>query len=187
MNPPRVLILPGSQRTGSYNLALAQHAARRAPTLGFASARVLDLRALALPVYDGDLEQASGVPSGAQTLQQALRDCEALLIVTPEYNSFPPPLLINSLDWLSRLPENVTAMKPAALMSASPGVYGGLRALNQLRLFVQGNFQLLVQPQQFALAKADQAFDDQGALKDERSARTVDSLLSALAALAARF
>jgi NAD(P)H-dependent FMN reductase len=186
MTPPRLLILPGSLRTGSYNLALATHAARRAPELGFASARLFDLRALALPVYDGDLEKAEGVPAGALVLQQVLRDSEALLIVTPEYNAFPPPLLINSLDWLSRLPENVTALKPTALMSASPGAYGGLRSLNLLRLFVQGNFQMLAQPQQFALSRADQAFDADGGLKDERAQGSVDGVLKALAALAAK-
>ncbi len=187
MNAPQLLVLPGSLRQGSYSHALARHAAARAPQLGFGPATVFDLRALNLPIYDGDLEAEQGVPAAVQPLQDAIQVHQALLIVTPEYNSYPPPLLFNSLDWLSRLSDNRTAMKPTALMSSSPGLYGGLRALNQLRLFVQGNFQMLVQPQQFALGRADQAFDAQGALQDERARKGVDGVLQALATLAARF
>ncbi len=183
MNAPQLLVLPGSLRQGSYAHALARHAAARAPQLGFGGATVFDLRALQLPIYDGDLEAEQGVPAAVQQLQDAIQAHQALLIVTPEYNSYPPPLLFNSLDWLSRLSENRTAMKPTALMSSSPGQYGGLRALNQLRLFVQGNFQMLVQPQQFALGRADQAFDAQGQLQDARAQKAVDGVLQALAAL----
>lgn len=187
MNAPQLLVLPGSLRQGAYSLALARHAAARAAPLGFGGATVFDLRALQLPIYDGDLEAEQGVPAAVQQLQDAIQAHQALLIVTPEYNAYPPPLLFNSLDWLSRLSENRTAMKPTALMSSSPGLYGGLRALNQLRLFVQGNFQMLVQPQQFALARADQAFDAQGQLQDARAQKAVDGVLQALAGLAARF
>lgn len=186
MNAPELLILPGSLRQGAYSLALARHAAARAVPLGFATATLFDLRALQLPLYDGDLEAAQGVPAAVQQLQQAVQAHQAVLIVTPEYNAYPPPLLFNSLDWLSRLSDKRTAMKPTALMSSSPGPYGGLRALNQLRQFVQGNFQMLVQPQQFALARADQAFDAQGGLQDARALTAVDGVLQALAALASQ-
>src|SRR5205085_7906099 len=99
---------------------------------------------------------------------------DGVLLVTPEYNGFPTPLEINAFDWLSRLPAEgtspaglqATANKPIAVMSASPGPLGGLRSLNFLRQYLQMAFQMLVSPQQYALGRAGEAFDEQGALKD---------------------
>ena len=140
MSTLNLLILPGSARTGSVNRTLAAFAAERATALG-CNARLLDLRALDLPIYDGDLEAASGVPQGAFQLQQALMDSDAVLMVTPEYNGFPTPLLINAFDWLSRISASgdrpsgvaVTTDKPTGLLSASPGPGGALRSRNFLR------------------------------------------------------
>lgn len=187
MPAPRLLIVPGSSRRGSYAQQLAAHAARRAPELGFASARVIDLRSLGLPVYDADLETEQGVPAGASTLQQAIREVDAVLICTPEYNAFPTPLFLNSFDWMSRLPENPMANKPTGLLGSSPGALGGVRALPLVRQFLATNFQALVQPQQFALSKADQAFAEDGSLSDAKTAKAVDGVIAALATLAARF
>jgi chromate reductase len=132
------------------------------------------------------------VPDGALRLLDAIRAADALLIVTPEYNGFPTPLLINAFDWLSRLgaagerPAGLaaTANKPVALLSASPGPLGGLRSMNFLRQYLQMAFAMIVVPQQFALVRAHEAFDDQGALKDERAVRSVGGVLSALGTLA---
>jgi len=191
MDPLRLLILPGSARTGSFNRQLADCAARAAQAKGL-QARVFDLRALALPVYDGDLEAAQGVPSCALELLEALQHCDAVLLVTPEYNGFPTPLVINAFDWLSRIPASdahpaglsVTANKPAALLSASPGPLGGLRSMNFLRQYLQMAFAMLVVPQQYALGRAQQAFDDQGALRDARAAQSVQGVLDALTTVA---
>ena len=128
MQPIRLLVIPASVRTGSLNLLLAQHASAVARAAGH-QVDLLDLRALALPVYDGDLEAAQGVPAGALRLQQAIAEADALLVVTPEYNGFPTPLFINAFDWLSRIQAadghpaglSTTADKPVALLSASPG------------------------------------------------------------------
>lgn len=191
MSTLNLLILPGSARTGSVNRTLAAFAAERAAALG-CNARLLDLRALDLPIYDGDLEAASGVPQGAFQLQQAIMNSDAVLVVTPEYNSFPTPLLINAFDWLSRISASgdrpsgvaVTTDKPTGLLSASPGPGGALRSMNFLRQYVQMGFAMLVVPQQFALGRAHEAFDAQGALKDARATQAVDGVLQALAALA---
>lgn len=191
MAPIRLLIMPGSARTGSLNRQLAAFAASTARSLGV-TARELDLRALNLPLYDGDLEAAHGISEGAFALQQALADSDAVLWVTPEYNGFPTPLVINALDWLSRIPARadrpsgvaVTTNKPAALLSASTGPGGGLRAMNLLRQFLQMNFAMLVVPQQFALGKADDAFDDAGGLKDARASQSVRAVLDAAVGLA---
>ena len=155
---------------------------------------MLDLRALALPLYDGDLEVASGVPAGARTLQAALALADAMLVVTPEYNGFPTPLVINSFDWLSRLGAGdglptglaTTANKPVGLLSASPGALGGLRSMNYLRQYFQMNFQMVVQPQQNALSRAGDAFDEAGALKDPKTAAAMAGVVDALLAFAGK-
>jgi NAD(P)H-dependent FMN reductase len=192
LNGVRLLVIAGSARNGSLNLRLADAAAALAREAG-AQVDRFDLRALQLPVYDGDLEAAEGVPDSTLSLLDAVRSADALLIVTPEYNGFPTPLLVNAFDWLSRLgaagerPAGlaVTANKPVALLSASPGPLGGLRSMNFLRQYLQMAFAMIVVPQQFALVRAHDAFDDQGALKDERAARSVGGVLSALGTLAA--
>ena len=192
LNGLRLLVIAGSARNGSLNLRLADAAAALAREAG-AQVDRFDLRALQLPVYDGDLEAAEGVPDSTLRLLDAIRSADALLIVTPEYNGFPTPLLVNAFDWLSRLgaagerPAGlaVTANKPVALLSASPGPLGGLRSMNFLRQYLQMAFAMIVVPQQFALVRAHEAFDDQGALKDERAARSVGGVLSALGTLAA--
>lgn len=191
MVPIRLLIIPGSARAGSLNRQLAAFAASTARGRGV-TVHELDLRALALPLYDGDLENASGIPDGAFAFQQALADSDAVLWVMPEYNGFPTPLVINALDWLSRIQATaghpagvaVTANKPAALLSASPGPGGGLRAMNTLRQFLQMNFAMLVVPQQFALGKANEAFDEAGGLKDPRASQAVQAVLDAVTGLA---
>ncbi len=187
MKPIRLLILSGSERAGSFNRSLARVAAAAARRDG-CEVTEFDLRALALPVYDGDLEAASGVPPSALQLRDALHGADALLLVTPEYNAFPTPLVLNAFDWMSRIPATApggaglaaTANMPAALLSASPGPLGGLRSMNLLRQYLQGAFAMIVVPQQFALGRAGDAFDAAGALKDAKSQQLVEGVLAAL-------
>lgn len=188
-----LLLISGSQRQGSFNLRLARVVAEMARSRG-AEVNQMDLRALALPLYDGDLEVASGVPAGARTLQAALALADAMLVVTPEYNGFPTPLVINAFDWLSRLGAGdglptglaTTANKPVGLLSASPGALGGLRSMNYLRQYFQMNFQMVVQPQQNALSRAGDAFDEAGALKDPKAAAAMAGVVDALLAFAGK-
>jgi len=110
----------------------------------------------------------------------------------PEYNGFPTPLVINAFDWLSRSPGQgarpsglaITANKPLALMAASPGPLGGMRSMNFLRQYFQMSFAMIVVPQQYALGRANEAFDKRGALKDEKAQLAVAAVLSALGGLA---
>lgn len=188
MSANRLLVIPASARTGSLNVQLARHAERTATLAGW-QARLLDLRALQLPVYDGDLEVSQGVPAGALALQEAIDGSDAVLVVTPEYNGFPTPLFINAFDWLSRVPAAdgkpsglaSTTDVPVGLLSASPGPLGGLRSMNFVRQYLQMNFSMLVVPQQFALGRANEAFDGAGALSDARTAQSVARVLDALA------
>ncbi|WP_326543137.1 NADPH-dependent FMN reductase [Pseudorhodoferax sp.] len=192
MSARRLLVIPASARTGSLNVQLARHAAGVAEGAGW-QAQLLDLRTLELPVYDGDLETAHGVPAGARVLQQAIADSQGVLVVTPEYNGFPTPLFVNAFDWLSRIPAaddrpaglSTTADKPVGLLSASPGPLGGLRSMNFVRQYLQMAFAMLVVPQQFALGRAQEAFAAQGGLADPRAAQSVVRVLDALARLVA--
>ena len=186
MSTPRVLVISGSARHGSLNQQLAAVAAR---ALEQAGARVtpIDLRALALPIYDADVE-AQGMPEGARTLRRLFAEHDALLLASPEYNGFPTPLLINALDWASRpvaedgLPSGPAAMSGtvAGLLSASPGAFGGLRSLLHTRQFLQMNFGMLVVPEQFGLGQADKAFDAAGALVDAKAQAAVERVVQSV-------
>lgn len=187
MGSLRLLALSGSERTGSLNRRLVEVAAQAAAARG-ARVEQVDLRSLALPLYDADLEKASGVPDGARRLRDALRGADGVLLSAPEYNGFPTPLLINSFDWLSRLqPEGAapaglaaTAGKPLALFSASPGPLGGLRSLNLTRQFLSMTIAMMPVPQQFALSRAGEAFDEAGALKDAKQQAAVEAVVDAV-------
>jgi chromate reductase, NAD(P)H dehydrogenase (quinone) len=182
----RVLVMPGSARQASLNRRLAATAAARLAAAGV-SATTVDWAALDIPLYHGDLE-AAGLPAGALALRRQLAEHDALLVVTPEYNGFPPPLLLNAFDWVSRVPASeglpsglaVTAGKVAALASASPGALGGLRSLMFLRQFLQLSIGMVVVPEQFALGQAHQAFAEDGSLSDAKQAAGLQRVLEAL-------
>ncbi len=175
------MIVSGSSRPGSFNGKLAAVAQQLAQQAGAQVTR-LDLRALALPIYDAEVE-AAGMPAGAIALRDALASHDALIVATPEYNAFPTPLLINAFDWASRTaasaqqPAGLAAMagKPVGVMSASPGPFGGLRSLMATRQFLQTTLGMLVVPEQFALSQAMNAFDDAGGLRDEKHQQAVES------------
>lgn len=179
MSEVRVLVFAGSARAGSYNGKLAALAAGVAREQG-AEVTPLDLRSLALPLYDAEIE-AAAMPAGALELRRLLAQHDALLVASPEYNGFPTPLLINALAWASRpaaadsLPSGLDAMrgKVAGVMSASPGLLGGTRSLMFTRQFLHNTLAMLVVPEQFALAQANKAFDEQGGLIDIKHQQAV--------------
>ena len=186
MNAVRVLAFAGSARAGSYNGKLIALAAQAARELG-AEVTLLDLRSLALPLYDAEIE-AAGMPAGALELRRLLAGHAALLVASPEYNGFPTPLLINAFDWASRvaaadgLPSGLGAMagKVAGVMSASPGPMGGLRSLGFARQFLHNTLGMLVVPEQFALVQAGKAFDEQGALIDAKQLQAVQRVAASV-------
>ena len=190
MPTPKIAAFAGSTRAGSFNkqlLALAAEAARSAG----AEVAVVDLRELALPLFDQDLEAASGLPEGAKKFKALLRASDGFLIASPEYNSSLTAALKNAIDWASRAesddepPLAAYRGKAAALMSASPGALGGLRGLVHLRAIL-GNIGVLVLPDQVAISKAHEAFDESGKLKDERKAQQVAALARGLAEFLAK-
>lgn len=180
----KVLVFAGSTRSGSFNKKLANLAAEAALAAG-AEIAVLDLRDLALPLYDGDLEDAQGLPEGAKRFKKLLREHDGFLIASPEYNSSITGVLKNAIDWASRAetddepPLVAFRGKVAVLMSASPGGLGGLRGLVHLRAIL-GNIGVIVLPDQVAIPAAHEAFDDAGRLKDEKKSKQVTALARGL-------
>lgn len=166
---PRVLAFAGSTRKESFNKQLARVAAEGARDAG-ADVTWLDLKDYPLPLYDGDLEDAEGLPENARTLKRLFAEHDGFVIASPEYNSSITAVLKNTLDWISRREGDEARLiafqgKVAGLLSASPGALGGLRGLVHLRSIL-GNIGVLVLPDQLAVPKADIAFAEDGSMKD---------------------
>jgi NAD(P)H-dependent FMN reductase len=180
---PKILAFAGSTRTGSWNKKLIRIGARLATNAG-GEVTLIDLRDYPLPIYDGDDEEKNGLPENAKKLKALFLSHDALLICSPEYNSSIPGVLKNVIDWVSRTgpgekPLQCFDGKVCTLLSASPGALGGLRGLVTLRSILD-NIKTIVLPGQFALVKADQAFDEAGELKDPKSLAVVQSVVEPL-------
>jgi NAD(P)H-dependent FMN reductase len=187
--PPRVLALAGSARAGSFNRKLIRIAADGARAAG-ADVTLVELRDCPLPLYDADLEAAEGLPANARKLKDLFLAHRGLLIASPEYNSSLTPLLKNTIDWVSRSAAGEAPLacfdgKVAALMSASPGSLGGLRGLTVLRLCLS-SIRVLVLPDQVAVPGANDAFSDDGRLRDEKRHAAVARLGAAVAQTVAK-
>ena len=184
MTVPRILAFAGSLRKDSYNKKLVQIAAAAARRAG-ADVTVIDLKDYPLPIYDGDIEAATGIPENAQKLKKIFLEHDGLLISAAEYNSSITAVLKNVIDWVSRAAPNEAPLacyngKVATLMSASPGALGGLRGLVHVRAIL-GNINVIVLPSQIAVTKAHEAFNDDGTLKDAKQQASVEGLGKTLA------
>lgn len=186
---PRILVFAGSLRTDSYNKKLARIAASAAGEAG-AEVTFLDLKEYPLPVYDEDLEREEGAPTNVFRLKELFRAHDGFLIASPEYNSSISAALKNTIDWVTRRVPDETPMaafrgKTALLLSASPGALGGLRGLVHLRAIL-GNIGVLVLPDQFALGRASEAFDENDDLVDSAQLQVVQSLAQRLVEVTGR-
>ena len=180
---PRILAFAGSTRKDSFNKKLVRVAAEFASKAG-AEVTVIDLKDYPLPLFDQDLESADGPPENARKLKALFVDHQGLLIASPEYNSSITPILKNTLDWVSRPAANEAPLvafqgKLASLVSASPGALGGLRGLVHLRSIL-GNIGVIVLPDQIAISKAHEAFDEAGGLKDTNHQSSLQRLTTSL-------
>ena len=173
--------MAGSARRESFNKQLARVAAARVSVLGGAGV-FLDLADYRLPLYDGDLETANGVPDLALALGEQVASADGLLIASPEYNGSYPALLKNTIDWLTRIDRRIWA-RPTALLSASPGPGGGRRGLVLLRLAL-GHMHMPLLDRQFSLPSAREALAGD-ALRDAAATAELDRLLSDLLSAAA--
>ena len=171
MTKPKILAFAGSTRTDSYNKKLVKISSTGVIDAG-ADVTVIDLRDFPMPIYDGDLEQKDGLPSNARKLKDIMLAHQGFLISSPEYNSSISAVFKNTIDWTSRQSEGEIPLacfknKVAGIMSASPGMLGGLRGLVHVRSIL-GNIGVIVLPDQVTVAKSHEAFNEDGTLKDKK-------------------
>lgn len=184
----RLVFFAGSAREGSHNKKLARLGRHIAEANGI-EAVFVDLADYHMPIYHGDLEDAEGVPERARALKALLEEYDGVMIVTPEYNASIPPLLKNTIDWVSRVKDKPDVYKTRvfAVSGASPGYYGAMRSLLTLREILSVGLGALVIPQQMALPRASQAFEDDGSLNDENQQKMFADVVEALAVAARKF
>jgi chromate reductase len=189
MSIPKILAFAGSSRRESFNKKLVKIAAEGARLAG-AEVTYVDFKDLPMPLFDEDLEAEAGIPENVKTFKALMKAHQGLLIACPEYNSSITPLLKNAIDWASRPEPGEPGLicfrdKVAVIMSASPGALGGLRGLVHVRAIL-GNIGVLVLPNQKGIAKAHEAFDENGQLKDEQQQQEIHQLGNKLATVVAK-
>jgi chromate reductase, NAD(P)H dehydrogenase (quinone) len=173
----RVAVLVGSLRRGSFNRMMANAAREVAP----ASLELVDIEIGSLPLYNQDLEDP--VPAAWKSFRDAVRGCDAVLFVTPEYNRSVPGALKNAIDVGSRpYGQSVWSGKPAAVVSVSPGALGGFGANQHLRqCFVFLDMPVLQQPEAY-IGGAGKMFDDEGKMTNDETRAFVKKIMETFAA-----
>ena len=177
---PKIIAVAGSLREHSYNRRVLQTAAEGAKNAG-GEITYIDLRDYPLPIYDADIHEKEGFPENAVHLQKILLEHDGLLIASPEYNASLPAALKNAIDWTSRANGDIKLGqtfkgKVAAIMTASPGAFGGIRCLGHLRDILTI---LLVNtlPTEIAVGKVHEMFDGDGAeMTDEKMKGILENL-----------
>ena len=173
--PIRILGIAGSLRRESYN-----RAALRAATQLLPEGATIDIFELdGIPGFNQDEEQ--NPPAKVVELKRRIREADAILIVTPEYNYSIPGVLKNAIDWASRpYGESAWNGKPAAIMGASVGAIGTARAQYHLRqMFVFLNMFPINQPE-VMIGNASERFDAGGNLTDDTTKDFIRQLLQSL-------
>jgi NAD(P)H-dependent FMN reductase len=179
----KLLAFSGSTRTGSLNSLVLQSAIAGAESVAGCTVTLINLKDYEMPLYNGDNEQATGMPEAAQRLLRVFEAHDGLLLASPEYNGFFTPLIKNTFDWMTRAePDGKSGLRvfkryPVALVASSPGLMGGLRSLMMVRMYL-GNLGCLVLPEQVAVT--GQKIHD-GKISDERLEAGVRAIGAGLA------
>ena len=171
-----LLGISGSLRKASTNTLLIQNAAE------IFGADTFTLADINLPLYNGDLEAAEGVPASVQKLSDQIASADAVIISTPEYNKAISGSLKNALDWVSRTKGGPWNGKPVAIMSAAAGRAGGERAQFSLRLSMMAFRPDILQGPEVLLANSSNEFDESGKLTGEIYIKMLTELMDALKA-----
>jgi chromate reductase, NAD(P)H dehydrogenase (quinone) len=184
MSALKILVIPGSLRTGSLNARLAATAAYELAQAGAEVTRI-SLADFPLPIYDGDLQTKSGVPKNAINLKRMIGAHHGVLMVTPEYNSSVPALVKNTIDWVTRVQDahetrgQVFRERAFAIAAASESRLGGTRSLAALRLILSACHATVI-PNQLALSFASEAYDDMDRLKHPSDSEALNALVRQL-------
>ncbi len=169
--------ISGSLRAASTNTKLLRYAAEVFDADTFIEGDIN------FPLYNGDVEEASGIPSQVQTLSDQIASADAVIISTPEYNKAISGALKNALDWVSRTKGGTWNNKPLAIMSAAAGRAGGERTQFSLRLAMMAFRPRILQGPEVLVADSGNAFDENGKLKGELYNKLLTELMSDLKAL----
>jgi chromate reductase len=172
----KLLGISGSLRKASTNTLLIRNAAEIFGADEFTFADI------DLPLYNGDLEEAEGVPEKVQSLSDQIAAADAVIISTPEYNKAMSGSLKNALDWVSRTKGGPWNGKPVAIISAAAGRAGGERAQFSLRLAMVAFRPEILQGPEVMLANSSNEFDAEGKLTNERYIKVLTELMDALKA-----
>ncbi|HZL45133.1 MAG TPA: NAD(P)H-dependent oxidoreductase [Opitutaceae bacterium] len=181
---PLILAFAGSARRESLNKKLLAVLVQEAREAG-GEVTLVDLNDFPFPLYHGDLEDAEGLPANVVKLVELVGRHHALLIASPEYNSLITPLLKNTIDWCTRAEPDPFPGKVAAVVSASPGIFGGVRSAQVARQLLL-HLGCQVVPAQCTLPHAHEAFDATGRLKDPHAQKAAHKVAADLVRTTAR-
>jgi chromate reductase, NAD(P)H dehydrogenase (quinone) len=175
MSGPKILVIPGSLRSGSHNVRLAALATKELAQVEAEVTRI-SLADFPLPIFDADLAAADGPPPNAVKLKRLVCAHRGVFIASPEYNASITPLIKNAIDWISTVREGGEPQLAAyqdrvfGLGAASPGRSGGMQSLLALRQVLAVGCRALVIPEQVTIPNAASAFDEMDQLTDARAA-----------------
>ena len=175
MSGPKILVIPGSLRSGSHNVRLAALATKELAQVEAEVTRI-SLADFPLPIFDADLSAAEGPPPNAVKLKRLVSTHRGVFIASPEYNASITPLIKNAIDWISTVREGGEPQLAAyqdrvfALGAASPGRSGGMQSLIALRQVLAVGCRALVIPEQITIPNAATAFDEMDQLTDAGAA-----------------
>ena len=181
---PKILVFAGSVRSGAFSGRTADVAQKELAMQGAEVTRI-SLADYTLPILDEDLEKEKGVPDNAVKLGRLIAAHDGLLIATPEYNGSIPPLLKNTIDWVSRVRTDSGRMfrpfagKVAGLCSSSNGHFAGIRCINHLRAVLVRCRMEVVTPE-CSVADGGSAFHADGNFRDERLNKSMEHLCRTL-------
>ncbi len=182
---PKILLFAGSIRTGAYSGKTADCAQKELAVQGAEVTRI-SLADYPLPLMDQDLEKEKGIPENAYKLARLIAAHDAVLICTPEYNGSIPPLVKNTIDWVSRISRDTNGkpLKPypgkvVGICSSSDGHFAGIRSANHLRA-VLSHIQMEVIAPQVSVPHGADAFGEDGNFRDERLRKGMERLARTL-------
>jgi chromate reductase, NAD(P)H dehydrogenase (quinone) len=162
----KIVGISGSLRKGSFNTSLLRAAVGLMP-----QGAELEIGSIAgIPLYDGDVEAAQGIPAAVQQLKKSIAESDGLLLVTPEYNNSFPGVLKNAIDWLSRPPADVPKVfgdRPMGVIGASPGGFGTVLAQNAWLPVLRTLGARAWFGQKLLVSRAGSVFNEAGELTDE--------------------
>lgn len=181
----KILSFAASLRKDSWNRKLIAQANLKLRSMAGVELDAADYREFEMPIYDGDVEDASGIPSGGLEFIRRIQAADAVVISTPEYNGGIPGTLKNAIDWSSRIDEIPWDGKHVLLLGASPGGFGAVRGLWHTRVPFEA-MGAYVYPEMFGLPRAHQAFTESAAFADAKNKARLDALIETYVAYVSR-